>query len=225
MCIRCAISRARLSASSLDSSLRSSLVWLVMRTELGGARRMSRKSKKRQLVPVGALFGAREFEDSYPEETMRLGVLTALWSLVERDLCDVLAEFLNDRERAEAAFYSTTNHKARRDMVKAVGAVSKLDPSLTVLLGMALDATKDAADARNNLLHSLFQMDVDTGRLVTVSRKPATKTPEILRYGVLNDINAAIGQCRRANDLLNSVVLNINPEIRAFLQRDRPLAS
>jgi hypothetical protein len=53
--------------------------------------------------PIG-FFGPYEFETFYPDEIMKLGVLTAYWSVAEEALCSVFSTILKDRPKAEAIF-------------------------------------------------------------------------------------------------------------------------
>jgi hypothetical protein len=115
----------------------------------GGRRQPPRD---RELIPIGSIFGAREVAHHYPDEMMRLGCLTAFWSVVEDQFCMVLGMLLQNARKAEAAYYSTVNFKARCDLVRAISAQCNLDNRAKEYLNGALDVLSDAADARNNLM-------------------------------------------------------------------------
>lgn len=169
----------------------------------------SKKPKELDLYPLGLIGGAKEFENTYPDEMIRLGTLTAYWSLVEDSLCKVLSVLLANKLKAEAAFYSTLNHKARRDMVVAVAKKSDLNEGTQSYLAAAISAIGDAADSRNKLLHGLLRMEPHSGELLSVSKRPATKTPEIIRKNVIKEIDRAIEQCEVAVELLGTVAFMI----------------
>jgi hypothetical protein len=57
--------------------------------------------------PLGLIAGAVEFEQLYPDEMMKLGCLTAYWSVADDVLCQLLAVLLGNAAKAEAALYST----------------------------------------------------------------------------------------------------------------------
>jgi hypothetical protein len=159
--------------------------------------------------PLGLISGAEEFELHFPKETMRLGSLTAYWSLVEDALCRLLAALLKDLDKAEAAFYSTTNHKARRDMVSAVFACAKLDTQAKTYVAAGLTCAKDAADARNRLLHGLFSIEPHRGELLSTVRRPVARTPEITRKGIMKELDDATSKCELAVNVLGSAVIAI----------------
>lgn len=150
------------------------------------------------LIPLGVLGGAAEFEDMHPVETMRLGALTAYWALVEHSLCDLLKALLSDGPKAEAIFYSTVNHKARRDMVLAVSRSAKLPERTAELVENALGAVKDAAESRNELLHGMLHVKPISGELTSLGRRPATRKPIKLKKNILTEINSAIEKCEFA---------------------------
>ena len=168
-----------------------------------------KKPKKLDPITIGIVGGADEFECFYPDEMMRLGILTAYWSFVEHSLCRVLAELLASRPKAEAAFYSTVNHKARRDMVLAVSRNTDLTDQAKDCLQFALKLTSAAANSRNTLLHGLFKMAPYGGELLTESRRPVAKKPTILRKGIMNDINRTIEKCENAAGLLGTAAMMI----------------
>jgi hypothetical protein len=85
---------------------------------------------------------------------------------VEHQLCAVFAMLLEAGSKAEAAYYSTVNFKARCDLVRAVAARSDLDARARGYLEGALEILADAADARNNLMHGLFRMEAHSGKLL-----------------------------------------------------------
>jgi hypothetical protein len=146
----------------------------------GGRRQPPRD---RELIPIGSIFGAREFAHHYPDEMMRLGCLTAFWSVVEDQFCMVLGMLLQTARKAEAAYYPTVNFKARCDLVRAISAQLNLDNQAKEYLNGALDVLSDATDARNNLMHGLFKMEPYSGALVSVRRRTATKSQSTLRTG------------------------------------------
>ena len=168
-----------------------------------------KKPKKLDPITLGIVGGADEFEHFYPDEMMRLGTLTAYWSFVEHSLCRVLTELLASRPKAEAAFYSTVNHKARRDMVLAVSRNTDLTDRARDCLQFALELTSDAADSRNSLLHGLFKMEPYGGELFTVSQRPVAKKRTILKKVILNDINRTIEKCENAAGLLGTAAMVI----------------
>jgi hypothetical protein len=168
-----------------------------------------KKPKKLDLLPIGIVSGADDFEEFYPNEMMRLGTLSAYWSLVEDSLCGVLTALLACAPKAEAAFYSTVNHKARRDMVLAVSRNTDLTDRARDCLQYALDVTSDAAGLRNNLLHGLFKMEPHSGELLSVRHRPVAKRPIVLKKGIMNDINSTIEKCELAVDLLRSAAMII----------------
>jgi hypothetical protein len=48
---------------------------------------------------LGLIGGAAEFEWQYPDEMMKLGCLTAYWSLADETSCQVLALLLRNSEK------------------------------------------------------------------------------------------------------------------------------
>lgn len=168
-----------------------------------------KKPKKLDPITLGLLGGADEFEDFYPDEMSRLGTLTAYWSLVEDSLCQVLAALLMSSPKGEAAFYSTVNHKARRDMVLAVSKNTDLTDKAKDYLKVALVATSDAADLRNALMHGLLKMDLYSGKLLSVRKRPVAKIPTIIKKDIMGEINHAIEKCELAVGLLSSTSLVI----------------
>jgi hypothetical protein len=155
-----------------------------------GGRRQSRVD--RELIPIGSIFGAREFLTHYPDEMIRLGCLTAFWSVVENLLCMVFGMLLQNAKKAEAAYYSTVNFKARCDMIRAVATQCSLNKRAKEYLGAALEALSDAADARNNLIHGLFKMEPYSGELVSVRRRTAAKKPIVIKEGIAEELERAI---------------------------------
>jgi|GEM_PF-6390433 len=152
----------------------------------------------------GPISGPSDFENLYPAEMMQLGVLTAYWSYVEHTLCELLAQLLGSHAKAEAAFYSTVNHKARRDMVLALLKSEDIPDHLTPFTEKAIEATKVAADARNKLLHGLFYLDKSTHEIVSVQTRPNTKTPKFTQKKILNNIKSAIEKCGDAAGMLTA---------------------
>jgi hypothetical protein len=144
----------------------------------GGRRQPPRD---RELIPIGSIFGAREFAHHYPDEMMRLGCLTAFWSVVEDQFCMILGMLLQNARKAEAAYYSTVNFKARCDLVRAISAQCNLDNRAKEYLNGALDVLSDAADARNNLMHGLFKMEPYSGALVLSVSDPGTGMSDEVR--------------------------------------------
>jgi hypothetical protein len=96
----------------------------------GGRRQPPRE---RELIPIGGILGAGEFAHRYPDEMMRLGCLTAFWSVVEDQFCMVFGMILQNAKKAEAAYYSTVNFKARCDMVRA-GQIAERHPGLKLIV-------------------------------------------------------------------------------------------
>jgi hypothetical protein len=117
-----------------------------------GGRRQSRAD--RELIPIGSILGAREFLTHYPDEMASLGCLTAFWSVVEDKFCSVFAVLLQNAKKAEAAYYSTVNFKARCDMIRAVATQCDLDKRAQKYLAAALEALSDAADANARLVQN-----------------------------------------------------------------------
>lgn len=159
--------------------------------------------------PVGMIAGASEFESFYPDETMKLGSLIAYWSLAEDALCSVLSVPLKDRAKVRAIFYSTTNHKARRDLVFAAATASNLDERAKDYLEFSLATLKEAADARNKIIHGLFRVNVRNEELLSIRRRPTTKTPIIAKSGIMKELSDAISLCERAVGVLHSTVMAI----------------
>ena len=165
-------------------------------------------------MPLGLFGGASEFEAHFPAETMRLGALTAYWSLVEDALCRVFGALLGNFDKAEAAFYSTVNHKARRDMVSAVASRSQLDNRARTYVKAGLETAKEAADARNHLLHGLFSADFYSGELLSIVKRPLNKVPEFTKKGIMKELDAAIAKCELAVGVLQSTTLAIlHPDV------------
>jgi len=178
---------------------------------------MARSQRQQaRLAPykLGLIGGAAEFEQQYPKEMMKLGCLTACWSVAEDALCQVLAILLSDKDKAEAAFYSSNNHKARSDMVRAVAARSSLDERAKEYLDFGLDTLAKAANARNELTHGLFHVEPYSGELLSVRRRPATKVPVITKSGILKNLGDAITLCELAINVLQGTIVAItNPQL------------
>jgi hypothetical protein len=172
----------------------------------GGRRQPPRD---RELIPIGSIFGAREFAHHYPDEMTRLGCLTAFWSVVEDQFCMVLGMLLQNARKAEAAYYSTVNFKARCDLVRAISAQCNLDNRAKEYLNGALDVLSDAADARNNLMHGLFKMEPYSGALVSVRRRTATKKPIDIKDGIAAELERAIRLCEIAHATLEHTFVAI----------------
>jgi hypothetical protein len=144
-----------------------------------------------------------------PRRDDEAGCLTAYWSLADDALCQILAVLLGDKAKAEAALYSTINHKARQDLVMVVGTHSNLDERAMDYLKFSLKTLGDAADARNRLIPGLFKVELYSGELVSVHRRPATKVPTITRGNILKQLTDAIALCERAVGLMGSTALAI----------------
>lgn len=159
--------------------------------------------------PVGFVGGAREFIDSFPEEMAELGALTAYWAYVEHTFCRVFGAILENDEQAEAIFYASTNHKARRDMVTVAAKHKQMSDEARRYLDVALAALKEAADARNALLHGLILNPVGTDELVSEVRRPVTKVPLRTKQNLLMEIRWAHEKCDIAENLLSEAATRI----------------
>jgi len=89
-----------------------------------------------------------------------LGWVIASWNMIEYYLFGLFTVILHSPpQRAQAAFYSLVNNKARIDMMRAVSADPTIPEKYRTRIQSALDNANEAARARNKYAHYLWTTD------------------------------------------------------------------
>jgi hypothetical protein len=103
------------------------------------------------------------FEQDYPSDVVSaLGVLMIPANLLEQSLVDLLSALSRlDREKAHALFFSTSNMKARLDMIRAIADLASIPPERIKEVTDALDSVQSVVSRRNDLVHGFWQFEKD----------------------------------------------------------------
>ncbi|MGA7178139.1 MAG: hypothetical protein WBX11_00935 [Thiobacillaceae bacterium] len=114
--------------------------------------------------PLGH-FHPRHLANIFAEECALIGGLVIAWGQFDKELCNLFSRLLGfsymepTDKRAHAVFYSSTNSKARRDaMVSLIKMVD--DPICREWLNTAIEKAGNAAEKRNNIIHSEYFADL-----------------------------------------------------------------
>jgi hypothetical protein len=146
------------------------------------------------------------FGQEYPRKSLELlGVFLIRANLLEAALVDLLM-FLSglNKERAEALFYSSANHKARLDMISALLPASDLDDNRCQQFKKLLDKAKKLASQRNALVHGEWKFKKDGFEVVEKRAVPTSKSQNrIAGHKELQTL------CQRYNDLESEIRLFI----------------
>lgn len=134
----------------------------------------------------------------FREECALIGGLVIAWGQFDRELCNLFSRLLGfsplepPNKRAHAVFYASTNTKARRDAL--VSLIKTLDdPLCKEWLNTAVEKVSEAADKRNNIIHSEYFADLlNPSDSHLMQSRPATKKSEIKRDGIQQQIRDAI---------------------------------
>jgi hypothetical protein len=153
--------------------------------------------------PLGH-FDPQSLAQMFPQECALIGGLVIAWGQFDRQLCNLFSRLLGfpymkpPDKRAEAVFYSSANAKARRDAM--VSLIKLIDDKLCRdWLAFAVEKASEAADKRNNIIHSEYFADLSNPLdSHLMQSKPAAKNPEIKRPKIRQQIIDAITALGRA---------------------------
>src|SRR4051794_12074614 len=94
----------------------------------------------------------------HPDAANAIGMITGYWSQVEFYLCLILERILKiNRAQSLALWYSSANHRARIDMIKAVADVTLPGP-LKGEFAELVNRINECARHRNNIQHDLWSI-------------------------------------------------------------------
>jgi hypothetical protein len=114
--------------------------------------------------------------DFNPEMGRAIGLVTGHWTALEDSLCILMATLLGvDQARAEVVFYTSTNHKYRRDVLRALNDLVVVDQETRKLINELLKDVADLSTERNELSHHAFLAGPNRSTLTQRGVKPATK--------------------------------------------------
>ncbi len=95
---------------------------------------------------------------------------------MEDSLCILMATLLGvDQARAEVIFYTSANHKCRRDVLRALNDRFMRDERTRKLITGLLKEVADLSTERNELSHHAFLAGPNRTTLTQRGIKPATK--------------------------------------------------
>lgn len=150
-------------------------------------------------VPLGH-FDPDVVAQLYPQECRAFGALTIVWGQLERQLLELFRRLSGmNAVQAETAFFSSTNHKARRDMIKNLINRTVENADCKEWMLKALDEVKKAADQRNSLMHSeYFGHLTDSSKTFAVQPTPGGKNATVVRHKILNQVLRCFEAIREA---------------------------
>jgi len=136
--------------------------------------------KKVKDFPLG-YFHPSQLAGMFTDECALIGGLVIAWGQFDRELCNLFSRLLGfsylepPNKRAHAVFYASTNTKARRDAM--AGLIKTLDdPLCKEWLNTAVEKAGDAADKRNNIIHSEYFADLlNPSDSYLMQHRPAAK--------------------------------------------------
>jgi hypothetical protein len=95
----------------------------------------------------------------HPDAAKAIGMITGYCSQIDFYLCLILEKMMRiTRKQSIALWYSSTNHKARMDMIKAVSDATITDCALKKELADLLARVQDCVHARNSIQHDLWSI-------------------------------------------------------------------
>lgn len=141
---------------------------------------------------------SHHFGQDYPRKSLELlGVFLIRANLLESALVDLLMMLSGlNRERAEAIFYASANHKARIDTISALLHTSNLDESYRDRFEKLMGKAAKLARQRNALVHGEWKFKKDGFEVAEKRSVQTGKTQD--RIAGHKELEAI---CQRYNDL------------------------
>lgn len=131
---------------------------------------------KTQGIPPKGTNTETHFGQEYDSGMLKIvGLMIIRANLLEESLVKLLAALLVlPMQRAEALFYSSSNMKARMDMIRAASATSDLGTVLESEVGKQLEKVDRVSRRRNQLVHGEWSFKND--KFSVRERKPLPRT-------------------------------------------------
>lgn len=147
--------------------------------------------------PLGH-FDPAHLAKTFMVECSLIGGLVIAWGQLDREVAGLFNRLLGfdymqpPDKRALALFYTSTNTKARRDWLTSL--IKTIDDQLCrEWLDRAVESIGDAAEKRNNVIHSEYFADLqDRSDSHMTQTTPARKNPEVVRHKILYQVQEAI---------------------------------
>jgi hypothetical protein len=148
---------------------------------------------------------------SHPEHLKGLGLIAAAHAALEDAMCELLGMLIGKSKAASAIFHSLGNHKARSDILRGVVSECVTDATTRSEILSLLDKAVGKARLRNGIMHSLWLVDSENGKVVQSLKRPATKNSSVI-------VN------RRADELVELAIdmLEIGSQLREVAYRSWP---
>jgi len=165
---------------------------------------------------VGKVFTdivSHHFGQDYPQKSLELlGVFLIRANLLESALVELLMLLSGlALDRAEAIFYSSSNHKARLDIISALLSTSNLDEGHKKNFQELMTKAKKLATQRNVLVHGDWIFKKDGFEVVEKRAVPTSKGQNrIAGHKELSSL------CQRYNDLEAQIRMFISSAARSM---------
>lgn len=110
-----------------------------------------------------------------PEHLQALGLVTTEWARLESTMNMAVAIIIGNANAAEVIMNTLGNHKARRDILRALTVEIVKDKTRQEVLLKILNRIARLAPRRNDVAHTVWGLRHSDGSAVLMMKKPATK--------------------------------------------------
>jgi hypothetical protein len=124
-----------------------------------------------------------------PKAKEALGGIIANWGLIEHAMVSIIACLLKtDFYRAFVLYYSSTNHKAQRDLIRSLAKNCLTDEEGKKAVTKIVNRIKSAADKRNDYVHGQWAINEGTGEIWLSAHRPLEKVSYQERVVTIKEI-------------------------------------